>query len=48
MREKGLRRLFLHAASLSFRWPEEEGDITVKAPLDPDLDTLLERLRLES
>jgi len=48
MREKGLRRLFLHAASLSFRWPEEEGDITVKAPLDPDLDTLLERLSLES
>jgi len=48
MREKGLRRLFLHATSLGFRWPEEEGDITVKAPLDPDLDTLLERLRLES
>jgi len=45
MREKGLRRLFLHAVSLSFQWPEEERGITVEAPLDPELDTLLERLR---
>ncbi|MCP4454689.1 MAG: 23S rRNA pseudouridine(955/2504/2580) synthase, partial [Planctomycetes bacterium] len=48
MRDRGLRRLFLHAASLSFKWPEEEGDITVKAPLDPELETLLERLRQEN
>lgn len=47
MREKGLKRLFLHAASLSFQWPEEEGNITVKAPLEPELDILLEHLRQE-
>jgi 23S rRNA pseudouridine955/2504/2580 synthase len=44
LREKGLKRLFLHAASLSFQWPEEEGNITVKAPLGSELEALLERL----
>ena len=43
-REKGLKRLFLHAASLSFQWPEEEGHITIKAPLGSELETLLEHL----
>jgi 23S rRNA pseudouridine955/2504/2580 synthase len=46
LRESGLRRLFLHAESIAFRWPEEAGGgkFRVSAPLDPDLENLLERL----
>jgi 23S rRNA pseudouridine955/2504/2580 synthase len=46
LRESGLRRLFLHAESIAFRWPEEAGGgkFRVSAPLDPDLEKLLERL----
>lgn len=44
MREQGLRRLFLHAESLSFRWPGEEAEFSVRAPLDPVLVQLLQRL----
>lgn len=44
MRKQGLRRLFLHASRLSFRWPGEKEDFVITAPLDDDLETLLERL----
>lgn len=47
-REKGLRRLFLHAESLRFRWPDEKQDQIIKAPLDPELQKLLSGLKAGS
>jgi 23S rRNA pseudouridine955/2504/2580 synthase len=44
MRKQGLRRLFLHASRLSFRWPDEKEDFVITAPLDSDLEQLLEKL----
>lgn len=45
-RELGLRRLFLHAASLRFAWPPTHGRLrTFEAALPAPLDTLLEKLR---
>jgi 23S rRNA pseudouridine955/2504/2580 synthase len=46
MREMGLRRLFLHAQQVSFRWPGEKHDLTVHAPLPQDLADLLEKLNI--
>ena len=45
LRELGLRRLFLHAHSLAFSWPGERGRISVRAPLGPELLSVLDRLR---
>jgi 23S rRNA pseudouridine955/2504/2580 synthase len=42
---KGLNRLFLHAAALSFRWPDEKRARHFKAPLPPVLESLLQLLR---
>jgi 23S rRNA pseudouridine955/2504/2580 synthase len=39
----GLRRMFLHAHTLAFEWPEGTGQ-SFSAPLPPDLRTLLDRL----
>ena len=44
IRELGLRRLFLHAESLRFPWPDEGQTLNVKAELEPALKELLERL----
>jgi len=44
LRQLGLRRLFLHAAELSFVHPRDQKPFTVKAPLDAELQELLERL----
>ncbi|MFP4682734.1 MAG: RluA family pseudouridine synthase [Ectothiorhodospira sp.] len=44
MRRLGLRRLFLHARSLSFTLPSSGRTYDVDAPLDPDLARVLERL----
>ncbi len=41
MRQRGLKRMFLHASALSFRWPGEEQIIRVEAPLDAALEGLL-------
>lgn len=43
-RSLGLRRLFLHAASLRFSLPGS-GEITLQAPLDPELQKILDNLR---
>jgi 23S rRNA pseudouridine955/2504/2580 synthase len=43
MQAQGLRRLFLHAASLGFISPDGQ-PIAVKAPLDPALQQVLDRL----
>ncbi len=48
LREQGLKRLFLHAHALCFPRPSGTGEIRVTAPLDPDLEGLLSRLRAEA
>ena len=45
MREHGLRRLFLHAQGLRFKHPRSGERINVSAPLPPELNDLLERLK---
>jgi len=37
LRAYGLRRMFLHAAAVSFRWPGGEGAFTLRIGLPPDL-----------
>ena len=44
MKEKGLKRLFLHAASIEFTHPLSEERIKIEAPLEPSLEKLLKRL----
>lgn len=44
-RDRGLRRLFLHAESLRFRLPDEERDLVARAPLEPGLADFLESLK---
>jgi 23S rRNA pseudouridine955/2504/2580 synthase len=43
-RQIGLKRLFLHARSISFSLPEQ-GQMTFEAPLDRSLESVLEKLR---
>lgn len=45
LKEQGLRRLFLHAETLRFCWPDEKQEQRFRAPLDPALDELLSRVR---
>jgi len=45
MKKQGLKRLFLHAKSLSFNWTEEVGRLKVEAPLETALEQLLAKLR---
>jgi 23S rRNA pseudouridine955/2504/2580 synthase len=45
VRALGLRRLFLHACALTFRPRAEDAPIRVEAPLPPELERLLQRLR---
>ena len=44
MHELGLRRMFLHAAELSFAWPDTGQAFRISAPLPPDLADVLRRL----
>jgi hypothetical protein len=37
--------MFLHASSVSFRWPDGSGEFQVEAPLPGELLAPLERLR---
>lgn len=43
MRALGLERMFLHAHSLGFTWPEG-GEFSINTPLPPELAAVLERL----
>src|SRR5690606_41735755 len=43
-RKLGLKRLFLHAASIGFEWQDNHKRVYVNAPLDHDLRAVLERL----
>jgi 23S rRNA pseudouridine955/2504/2580 synthase len=45
LRQHGLRRMFLHAASIAFRWPDTGAEFRAEAPLPADLAAVLERLR---
>ncbi len=42
--KRGLKRLFLHASSMSFPWQGQASGLTIEAPLDPQLEAFLERL----
>jgi len=44
MKSKGLKRLFLHAASIEFNHPATEQRIKIEAPLEPSLERLLSKL----
>jgi 23S rRNA pseudouridine955/2504/2580 synthase len=44
LREAGLKRLFLHAHSLAFTWPDTGRKFTIQAPLPPELQAVLDRL----
>jgi 23S rRNA pseudouridine955/2504/2580 synthase len=46
IRKLGLRRLFLHAHQVSFRWPGEKCDRVIQAPLPQDLTELLDKLKI--
>ena len=43
LRASGLRRMFLHAASIAFRWPDG-ASFRAEAPLPAELDAVLARL----
>jgi 23S rRNA pseudouridine955/2504/2580 synthase len=43
LRAVGLERMFLHAVSLSFTWPQG-GEFSVNTPLPPELGAVLEQL----
>lgn len=43
-RKLGLKRLFLHAAALGFKWPESDERVDVEAPLGDDLREVINRL----
>ena len=43
MRTLGLNRMFLHAHSVSFEWPEG-GQFSVNTPLPPELATVVDKL----
>ena len=42
---RGLQRMFLHAASLSFTWPERDAVFGVSVPLPDELRRVLQKLR---
>jgi 23S rRNA pseudouridine955/2504/2580 synthase len=44
MRSVGLKRLFLHAASIEFTHPRSEQRLKVEAPLEPSLQKVLKQL----
>jgi len=44
MKSKGLKRLFLHAASIEFTHPGTQERLKIEAPLEPSLNKLLKKL----
>jgi 23S rRNA pseudouridine955/2504/2580 synthase len=48
MREIGLRRLFLHAHRIGFRWPGEADELIFHAPLPKDLEALVDKLKIQN
>ena len=48
LRDLGLKRLFLHAATLTFKADYMAAPLRVEAPLPADLEAVLKALELES
>jgi 23S rRNA pseudouridine955/2504/2580 synthase len=46
LRERGLQRMFLHAHSVSFAWPQG-GEFSVNTPLPPELAAVVDELAME-
>jgi 23S rRNA pseudouridine955/2504/2580 synthase len=44
MRDYGLERMFLHASSLSFTWPDRGTEFSANAPLPPELSRVIDAL----
>jgi len=44
MRPLGLTRMFLHASSVSFEWPNGGGQFSVNTPLPPELAKVVDKL----
>lgn len=44
MRDLGLKRLFLHATSLQFEWPNLRAGVQIDAPLPEELSKVVQRL----
>jgi 23S rRNA pseudouridine955/2504/2580 synthase len=44
LRALGLRRLFLHASTLTFPLPDDRGNFEITAPLDPTLEAFLQQI----
>jgi 23S rRNA pseudouridine955/2504/2580 synthase len=44
MKQKGVKRLFLHAAELTFPIPDQEEKLTIHSPLPDDLQQVLDKL----
>ena len=44
MRTLGLGRMFLHASSVSFEWPNGGGQFSVNSPLPPELAKIIDKL----
>jgi 23S rRNA pseudouridine955/2504/2580 synthase len=45
LRVLGLRRMFLHASTIAFRWPDDGAPFRAEAPLPSELEGVLTRLR---
>jgi 23S rRNA pseudouridine955/2504/2580 synthase len=45
LRALGLRRMFLHASSVAFRWPDNGQEFRAEAPLPAELGAVLQKLR---
>jgi 23S rRNA pseudouridine955/2504/2580 synthase len=45
LRALGLKRMFLHASSVAFRWPDSGLTFRAEAPLPAELAAVIERLR---
>jgi 23S rRNA pseudouridine955/2504/2580 synthase len=44
MRRSGLERMFLHAHSVAFAWPDSGEELSVSVPLPPELGAVLDAL----
>jgi 23S rRNA pseudouridine955/2504/2580 synthase len=44
LKAAGLTRMFLHAHSVSFEWPDGGGTFSASAPLPQDLGAVVDRL----
>jgi 23S rRNA pseudouridine955/2504/2580 synthase len=48
MRQFGLQRMFLHAHSVAFQWPDSDEEFSVSAPLPDDLRSVVTALEVKN